>query len=79
MLAVAFILREPVVARIGGVIGPPIVLAAWVWHRCARQRVLRLLVALPLVAILAIAAEWRSSIDQLRATSGTSVHRSAKR
>lgn len=70
MLAVAFILREPLVSRIGGVIGPPIVLAAWIWHRCARHRVLRLIVAVPLIAMLAIAAEWRSSIDQLRADFG---------
>ena len=70
MLAVAFILREPVVARIGGVIGPPLVLAAWVWHRWAGQRMLRLIVALPLIATLAIAAEWQASIDQLRADFG---------
>ena len=61
LLAVAFILRAPVVARIGGVIGPPAVLAAWAWHRYAHWRLLRGALAFGAIATLAIAGEWRGS------------------
>jgi hypothetical protein len=61
LLAVAFILRAPVVARIGGVIGPPAVLAAWGWHRYARWRLVRGALTVGVIATLAIASEWRGS------------------
>ena len=57
LLAVAFILRAPVVARIGGVIGPPAVLAAWGWHRYAQWRLVRGALAVGVIATLAIASE----------------------
>jgi hypothetical protein len=37
LLAVILVLREPVIARIGGMIGPPAVLGAWMWYRSARS------------------------------------------
>ena len=55
LMAVALILRTPVVARIGGVIGPPAVLAAWTWYRCAHRRFLRGVVTVVAIATLAIA------------------------
>jgi hypothetical protein len=61
LLAVALILRAPVVARIGGVIGPPAVLAAWGWHRYAHWRLVRGALAVGVIATLAIASEWRGS------------------
>src|SRR6185436_10600837 len=70
LLAVLLILRAPVVARIGGVVGAPAVLAAWLWHRCAPHRTLRLAVAFPVVVTLAIAVEWRSSLEQMQANFG---------
>jgi len=35
LLAIILVLREPVIARIGGMIGPPAVLGAWMWYRSA--------------------------------------------
>ena len=74
MLAVVFILREPVIARLGGVIGPPSVLGAWMWYRFARlprtrSRNWRLggaAVAACVIVTIGVATEWRSSINLVR-------------
>lgn len=74
LLAVILILREPVIARIGGVIGPPAVLAAWMWCRFARSpraasrswRPVRAAVAVCALATVVVATEWRSSVSLIR-------------
>ena len=65
-LAVALVMRDPVIARIGGVIGPPAVLGAWLWHRAARFRVTRVVAAAIVLGSLAVATEWDWSIDRLK-------------
>ena len=74
MLAVVFILREPVIARLGGVIGPPAVLGAWMWYRFARLpraqsrnwRLAGAAVTACVLVTIAVATEWRSSISLAR-------------
>lgn len=66
LVAVALVMREPVIARIGGVIGPPAVLAAWLWYRAARLRVTRVVAAVCVLASLAVATEWRWSLHRLQ-------------
>ncbi len=66
LLAVALVLREPVSARLGGVIAPSAVLAAWAWHRGARLRVTRVVIAACVLATLAVATDWRWSYYRLR-------------
>ena len=74
LLAVILVLREPVIARIGGMIGPPAVLAAWLWYRSARSpraaargwHFMRLAVAVPALATMMVATEWRSSLSLVR-------------
>jgi hypothetical protein len=66
LLAAALVMRDPVIARIGGVIGPPVVLGAWLWHRAARLHVTRVLAAAVVIGSLAIATEWEWSIDRLK-------------
>ena len=70
LLSVAFILRDPVVARIGGVIGPPAVLAAWTWRRFTGHRRVRAVVAVCVILILAIATEWEGSVYRLQRNGG---------
>ncbi len=65
LLAVALVMRDPIVARIGGVIGPPAVLAAWLWHRGSRRRLIRVVAAVCVLATLAVATEWQWSINRL--------------
>ena len=65
LLAVALVMRDPIVARIGGVIGPPEVLAAWLWHRGSRLRLTRVAAAVCVLATLAVATEWSWSINRL--------------
>ena len=65
-LAIVLILREPVIARIGGMIGPPAVLAAWMWHRFARWRAVRVAVTVSVLTTLAVATEWRSSLHLIQ-------------
>ena len=65
LLAVVLILRDPVVARIGGVIGPPAVLGAWLWRRASRQRSARGIAAVLVIAIMAVATEWDVSAYRL--------------
>ena len=62
LLTLALVMREPVIARIGGVIGPPAVLAAWLWHRSIRLRLTRAVVAVSVLATLAIATDWEWGI-----------------
>lgn len=66
LLATALVMRDPVIARIGGVIGPPVVLGAWLWHRAARLRVTRVVAAAVVLGSLAVATEWEWSIDRLK-------------
>lgn len=74
LLAVVVVLREPIVARLGGVIGPPAVLAAWMWYRVAQlpramspgRRLARAVVAACVLVTVAIATEWRSSASLIR-------------
>ena len=66
LLAAALVMRDPVIARIGGVIGPPVVLAAWLWHRASRLRVTRVLAAAIVLWSLSVATEWDWSIDRVK-------------
>ena len=74
LLALILVLREPVIARIGGMIGPPAVLAAWMWYRSARSpraaargwHFMRLAVAVSALATMMVATEWRSSLSLVR-------------
>jgi hypothetical protein len=59
-------MRDPVIARIGGVIGPPVVLGAWLWHRAARLGVTRVVAGAVVLGSLAVATEWRWSIERLQ-------------
>lgn len=71
LLAVVFVLRAPVIARIGGVIGPPAVLGAWMWYRSARSpragsigwRAARALVVVCVLVTMMVATEWRSNVS----------------
>lgn len=65
LLIVALVMRDPLVARIGGVIGPSAVLAAWLWHRAGRLRVTRIVVSACVLVTLAIATEWQWSINRV--------------
>ena len=60
-----------------GAIGPPAVLAAWMWYRFARSprgtsrgwRAGRAAIALCVLATMVIATEWRSSLSLIRPNS----------
>ena len=71
LLPVIFVLREPVVARLGGAIGPPSVLAAWMWCRSAAlatrgRRLTRAVAAACVLVTVAIATEWRPNASLVR-------------
>jgi hypothetical protein len=74
LLAVVLVLREPIIARIGGVIGPPAVLGAWMWNRVAQVpratsrgwRLFRAVVAVCVLVTCMVATEWRSSVSLIR-------------
>ena len=65
LLIVALVMRDPIVARIGGVIGPPAVLAAWLWHRAGRLRLMRMIAAACLCWMVAMATEWSWSLNRV--------------
>jgi hypothetical protein len=65
LLAVALVLRAPVVARIGGAIGPPAVLGAWLWRRFHGPRLARAGVATVVLATLAVATDWNWSLNRI--------------
>jgi hypothetical protein len=57
ILVGAFILRDPIVARLGGAAGPFAVVGAWIW-RHVHTRWLARAVALIVVVAAAVATEW---------------------
>ena len=82
LLGILVILREPIIARIGGMIGPPAALAAWVWYRSAHLfrgpsggsrraiarlwQVVRVTIAACVLVTLAVSTEWRSGLSLVR-------------
>jgi hypothetical protein len=71
LLTLIFVMREPVVARLGGAIGPPAVLAAWMWYRSGGSprvasrgwTLTRAVVAACVLVTVAIATEWRPNVS----------------
>jgi hypothetical protein len=57
LLVALFILREPIVARLGGACGPIAVVGAWLWSR-VHTRLLARGVATLVVIAAAVASEW---------------------
>ena len=80
LLTVIFVMRAPVIARLGGAIGPPAVLAAWMWYRSAAlprapsrglprprfRRLTRTVAAACVLVTVAIATEWRPNVLLIR-------------
>lgn len=64
VLIAVFILREPLVARVGGAVAPTLILGAWLWGR-VRRNWLAGIVGIAAILTIAAATDWHGSAERL--------------